>query len=208
MAKRKKRFIAYNKAALRVRRFYHSYLFRVRCAVWMTQQRAARVITRTLVRYIEKKRDYLTWIHHVARYRAAVSIQIWIRRRRKRIVHAKARHARLAKARRVLLKFFRYTRFIRNFGLRVESASKRKTAAAVVLQNAYRAKQARARFYELKVRLEDQRRQEILAQMWNNAYATTIQKWWRKRKFMQRQQRRFSRTEDPGVDEINNDLPL
>ncbi|KAG3117278.1 hypothetical protein PI125_g3889 [Phytophthora idaei] len=188
MFKRKKRFIAYNVAAHRVQRFYHSYLFRVRCTVWMKQQRAARVVTRACVRYIEKKLDYLAWCHHVARYRAAVSIQIWMRRKRKRIALAKAKHDRLANARRVLFNFFRYTRFIRSFGLRVESGLKRKTAAAVLLQNAYRAKQARARFYELKVHLEDQRRQEILTLMWNNAYATTIQKWWRKRKLMRRRQ--------------------
>ncbi|KAG6609657.1 uncharacterized protein IUM83_00019 [Phytophthora cinnamomi] len=97
-----------------------------------------------------------------------------------RLKCALAKRDNLARARHVLFKFLRYTQFMRRFGLRVETVSKQRTAAAVLLQNAYRAKQARARFYELKVRLEDQRRQEILTHMWNNAYATTIQKWWRK----------------------------
>ncbi|KAG7387521.1 hypothetical protein PHYPSEUDO_014043 [Phytophthora pseudosyringae] len=182
MLKRKKRFIEYNVAAHRVQCFYHSYLFRMRCAVWIEQQQAARVITRAFVRYSEKKRDCLAWCHHLARYHAAISIQLWMRRTRRRIAQTTAKHKRQASARRVIFNFFRYSRFMRCFGLRVEIASKRKTAAAVLLQNAYRAKQARARFYELKVRMEDQRRQEILTLMWNNAYATTIQTWWRKRK--------------------------
>ncbi|KAE9052033.1 hypothetical protein PR001_g888 [Phytophthora rubi] len=75
----------------------------------------------------------------------------------------------MAQASHVLFNFFRYTQFMRRFGARVETLAKRQRAAAVLLQNAYRAKQARARFYELKVRVEDQRRQEILTHMWNNA---------------------------------------
>ncbi|KAL3671795.1 hypothetical protein V7S43_003704 [Phytophthora oleae] len=186
LSKRKKRFIAYNEAAHRVQGFYHSYIFRVRCAVWMKQQRAARVVTRTFVRYVERKRDFLAWSHHLARYHAAISIQLWIRRTRRRVAKAKAKSDRQANARRVLFKFFRYARFLRCFGLRVESTVKTKTAAAVLLQNAYRAKRARTQFYELKVHLEGQRRQEILTLMWNNAYATTIQTWWRKRKHLAR----------------------
>lgn len=181
MFKRKKRFLAYNVAAHQVQRVYGSYLFRLRCAVWMKQQRASRVITRAIVRYIEKKGDVLAWRHHLTRYHAAISIQTWMRRTRARIAAAKAKRDKLAKAKRVLFNFFRYTRFISCIGMRVENAVQRKTNAAVLLQNAYRAKQARARFYELKGRLEDQRRQEILTLMWNNAYATTIQKWWRKK---------------------------
>ncbi|KAE9231953.1 hypothetical protein PF005_g2900 [Phytophthora fragariae] len=178
--KRRKRFLAYNRAARQVQRYYHSYISRVRCDIWLRQQRAARMITRAFVRYLEKKRDLIAWCHHLARYHAAISIQIWMRRTRRRIVRAKAKRDTMAQASHVLFNFFRYTQFMRRFGARVETLAKRQRAAAVLLQNAYRAKQARARFYELKVRVEDQRRQEILTHMWNNAYATTIQKWWRK----------------------------
>ncbi|KAE9047377.1 hypothetical protein PR002_g1059 [Phytophthora rubi] len=167
--KRRKRFLAYNRAARQVQRYYHSYISRVRCDIWLRQQRAARMITRAFVRYLEKKRDLIAWCHHLARYHAAISIQIWMRRTRRRIVRAKAKRDTMAQASHVLFNFFRYTQFMRRFGARVETLAKRQRAAAVLLQNAYRAKQARARFYELKVRVEDQRRQEILTHMWNNA---------------------------------------
>jgi hypothetical protein len=196
MFKRKKRFVAYTVAAHRVQQFYHSYLFRVRFAVWMQQQRAARVITRTVARYVEKKRDFQAWCHRLARYHAAITVQLWMRRTIARVRSKLAKRKKLANARRILFNFLRRSRFLRCFGMRVDRALKRKTAAAVLLQNAYRAKQARARFYELKVRLEDHRRQEILKLMWDNAYATTIQRWWRKHKLQQRRQQSVNHQEN------------
>lgn len=182
MVRRRRRFLQYSAAAHRVQRYYHSYIFRVRCAVFLKYQRAARRITRAIRQYIEKKRDFAAWLHHLARYHAAIAIQLWLKRTTKRIRRERARRAKLANAQRVLFDFFRRLKFLRCFGLRLDRVVKRKHAAAVLLQNAYRAKRARARFYELKVRLEDQRRQEILRFMWHNAYAATIQKWWRKRR--------------------------
>lgn len=139
--------------------------------------RAARVITRSVRAYVKKRRDFRARCHRLASYHAAIAIQIWGRRQRARIQRKRTRHQQIEAAARVLAKFFRWARFMRRFGSRVRRLLEARTRGAVKLQTAYRVKRARARFYELQDRLEEQRRLEILRVMWENAYASTIQTW-------------------------------
>lgn len=182
MLARRRRFAKYSVAAAQLQRCYRAFRFRQQITSFVREMRAARVVTRSVRSYVKKRRDFRAWCHRLARYHAAIAIQMWGRRQRVRIQRKRTRRQQVDVAVRVLVKFFRWAKFMQRFGLRVRRLLEARTRAATKLQTAYRAKRARARFYLLQDSLEEQRRLEILRGMWENAYASTIQTWWRRRR--------------------------
>lgn len=179
---RRRRFVAYRDATLSIERAYRAYWSHRQFAIHMKLHRASCTITRSIRRYCVWRRLFRSWCERVARFHSAAALQLWLRKTLARIQFERGYRAQREAAARTLQQFFRYVRFVLHFSGRVQRQLAKKHAAAVRLQNAYRAKLARARFYALKDQLEAQRRQQILTLMWNNAYATTIQRCWRQRR--------------------------
>lgn len=179
MLTRARRFRLFNSAARMIQHNYRAYICRCSFAIMLRCHRAALMITQNLRRYSAKRRMFRSWCHRVARFHSAVMIQVWMQSTVARIRRGRARRAKYGSAALILQRFFRYTRFLLLFDGRIQRLIAKKMAAAVKLQKAYRAKIARARFYALKDQLEEQVRQRVLRDMWNNYYASSIQQWWR-----------------------------
>jgi hypothetical protein len=178
MIARRCRFTKYSGAAVQLQQGYRAFRFRQQLASFVHEMRAARVVTRSVRAHVKKRRDFHAWCHRLARYQAA----IWDRRQRARVQRKRTRHQQTDAAVRVLTMFFRRAKFMRRFGSRVQRLLEVRTRTAIKLQTAYRAKRARARFYSLQNSLEEQRRLEILRMVWESAYSSTIQTWWRRRR--------------------------
>ncbi|GLD99391.1 hypothetical protein PINS_up008110 [Pythium insidiosum] len=194
LQRRRRRFHAYVTAAEIVQRAFRTYVNRVQFAIHWGRHKASIRITRNLRRYCWRRRMFRSWCHRVARFHSAAVIQIWMRRRLRHIRFKRAYHHSRSLAAVALQRFFRFVYFVRVFGARVQRLVERRQRAATRLQQAYRAKMARARFHALKDQLEEQLRRETLQRMWDNAYATSIQRWWRQQQ--QRQRRRHLRRQD------------
>lgn len=179
MLTRARRYQLFNSAASAIQLRYRAFLCRCLFVIKLRCHRAALMITRNLRRYCAKRRMFRAWCRRVARFHSAAAIQVWMRSTLARIRRDIARRAKHGSAACILQRFFRYTRFLLLFDGRVQRLILKKTAAAVMLQKAYRAKIARARFYALKDQLEEQVRERVLREMWNNFYASNIQRWWR-----------------------------
>lgn len=179
---RAQRYRLFNSAASVIQHSHRAYICRCSFVIKLRCHRAALMITRNLRRYCAKRCLFRAWCHRVARFHSAAAIQVWMRSTVARIRRDRARRAKHGSAARILQRFFRYTKFLLLFDGRVQRLILKKTAAAVMLQKAYRAKIARARFYALKDQLEEQVRERVLREMWNNFYASNIQRWWRKNK--------------------------
>ncbi|KAJ0402321.1 hypothetical protein P43SY_008562 [Pythium insidiosum] len=182
LQRRRRRFHAYVAAAGIVQRAFRTYRNRVEFAIHWGRHKASLRITRNLRRYCWRRRMFRSWCQRVARFHSAAVIQVWMRRRLRHIRFKRAYHETRTTAALALQKFFRFVHFMRVFGSRVQRLVARRHHAALQLQNAYRAKVARARFHALKDQLEEQLRRETLRLMWDNAYATSIQRWWRHRR--------------------------
>lgn len=182
MLTRMRRYAQFSLACLQIQRCFRRHVFRVQFAEFVRAMQAARVVTRCVRRYAHKRSELRAWSRRLARYHAAISIQMWSRRIMKQVESDRIRRERSGAAIVVLIKFFRWSRFMHCFGMRVHRLFDNKTQAAVKLQTAYRAKRTRERFYAMKDRLEEQKRLEVLRDMWDNAYASTIQAWWRRRR--------------------------
>lgn len=182
MLNRRHRYHQYTLASVSIQKCYRAHIFRREVHEFLVANRAARVITRTLRRYCAKRRLTRAWLHRLARFHAAIAIQLWLKFRMARIRRARARKKMHGSAALMMQHFFKRARFLLLFDRRVHLLIQRKMLAAQKLQAAYRAKLARARFHALKDELEAQRREEVLRSMWENAYATAIQRCWRKKK--------------------------
>ncbi|KDO35564.1 hypothetical protein SPRG_18797, partial [Saprolegnia parasitica CBS 223.65] len=75
-----------------------------------------------------------------------------------------------------------WTSFICVVTRRAQRRRERLHAAALVVQQAFRAKRARARLWTLRDEIEALCRRTALREMWERASATAIQEWWRRRK--------------------------
>lgn len=182
MLRRKHRYHQYTVASASIQRCFRAHVFWREFREFLVANRAARVIMRTLRHYCAKRRLMRVWLHRLARFHAAIAIQLWFKARMARIRCARARKKKHGSAALIIQHFFKRSRFLLLFDRRVHLLLQRKTQAAQKLQAAYRAKLARARFHALKDELEAQKREEVLRSMWENTYATSIQRCWRKKK--------------------------
>jgi hypothetical protein len=180
MLRRRRRFAAYSASASVVQRSFRAHYKRCQFAIHWRRHKASRCIARSLRRYCARRRLFASWCARVARFHSAAVLQLWTRKSLAHMRTARALEAKKMASALTLQRFFRYVRFLLIFSSRVRRVAEQRHAAAVKLQNAYRSKIARARFYALKDQLEAKRRTEILEMMWDNAYATTIQRSWRK----------------------------
>lgn len=180
MHKRRARCRLYTQASQAIQRCFRAHVCRCGLRAFMHRHNAACIITRSVRRYCIRRRLERDWCHRLARFHAAIVLQVWLRYQVARIRRTRARKRMHGSAARILQHFFKRAHFVLVFDKRVQCLLQQKTNAAMKLQSAYRARIARARFHELKDRLEEQKRQEILRCMWENAYATSIQTWWRK----------------------------
>ncbi|DBA00017.1 TPA: hypothetical protein N0F65_002020 [Lagenidium giganteum] len=186
MLVRERRFHRYVAAVRCVERAYQAYTARCRFVFHFERLKASMIITRRVRGYCKRLRMFRAWLHKLARFHAAVVIQLWYRRTMRRIWRRRAVRDRIVHSAHVVFRFFRYAYFCVVFLRRVESALQHKAAAATTLQRVYRAKRARERFHALKDALEAQKRAQVLRMMWDNAYAMRIQQAWRHKKLRQR----------------------
>lgn len=205
MLRRQDRYHRYSRASGSIQRAFRSHIFRRELRVWLVTNRAARVVTRCVRHYCVKQRLERVWLKRLARFHAAIAIQLWFRVRMRCIRRTRMRKKMLGSAMSVLQRFFKRARFLLLFGRRVHVLLQKKTRAAQTLQTAYRAKVARAKFHALKDTLEAQKRDEMLRAMWENAYATSIQAWWRKSRCARQQSSERVRRTDTRTSQSDND---
>lgn len=205
MLRRKHRYHQYTVASASIQHCFRAHVFRREFREFLVANRAARVITRTLQRYCAKRRFTRAWLHRLARFHAAIAIQLWFKARMARIRRARARKKKHGSAALIMQHFFKRARFLLLFDRRVHLLLQRKTQATQKLQAAYRAKLARARFHALKDELEAQKREEVLRSMWENAYATSIQRCWRKKLRVARRSEGSSNRTTAGAGEQERD---
>ncbi|TYZ66223.1 hypothetical protein PybrP1_002108 [[Pythium] brassicae (nom. inval.)] len=177
---RRDRYLRYTRASRSVQRAFRSHVFRRAFRTFLAANRAARAVTQCVRRYGARRRLQRAWLKRLARFHAAIAIQRWLRVRMRQIRRARARTKMVGSAASVMQRFFKRARFLLVFDKRVQLLLQRKTRAAQTLQSAYRARAARMKFHALKDALDARKRDEVLRVMWANAYATSIQTWWRK----------------------------
>lgn len=180
MFRRRAQYWRYTHATCAIQRCFRAHMFRCAFQRLLQLHRAARIVTRTMRRYCAKRKLERAWLRRLARFHAAIAIQIWLRYCIARIRRARARATMVGSAAAVMQRFFKRTRFLLLFDKRVHVLLQKKTWAAQTLQTAYRAKLARVKFHALRDALDAQRRDAALRAMWANAYATSIQTWWRR----------------------------
>lgn len=182
MLKRSRRYHQYALASIAIQHCYRAHVFRREFHEFLVTNRVARIITRAVRRYCARRKLTRAWLHRLARFHAAIAIQLWFKVHAARLRHTRARTKLRGSAASVMQQFFKRATFLLLFDRRVQVLLRKKTQAAQRLQAAYRAKLARVKFHALKDRLEAQKRDELLRSMWENAYATAIQRCWRKKK--------------------------
>lgn len=177
---RRDRYLRYTHASRSVQRAYRTHVFRRAFRRFLVVSRAARRVTQCVQQYGARRRLEHAWLKRLARFHAAITIQRWLCERMRHIRRARVKKEMVGSAASVMQRFFKRVRFLLVFGQRVQLLLQRKTRAAQTLQSAYRARAARIKFHALKDALDAQKRDELLRFMWANAYATSIQTWWRK----------------------------
>uniref|UniRef100_K3WGA7 Uncharacterized protein n=1 Tax=Globisporangium ultimum (strain ATCC 200006 / CBS 805.95 / DAOM BR144) TaxID=431595 RepID=K3WGA7_GLOUD len=180
MLTRRQRHRMYTHASRVIQRGFRAHVWRCEFQKFIREHRAACTITQSIKRYCLQRRLLRAWYHRLATFHATIVIQGWVRYQIAKLHRARARAKMHGSAVQMMQHFFKRAHFLLVFDRRVQRLLQQKTAAAMKLQAAYRAKLARSRFHALKDQLEERKRQEILRIMWENAYATTIQTWWRK----------------------------